>query len=138
MEIKNNIALSIVVPVFNEEQIIVQLVSRVVSAAESVTQDYEIIFVNDGSRDKSLFLLKEECAKNSKLQYISFSRNFGHQIAITAGMDHASGDAIVTIDGDLQDPPELINEMYRQYLEGYKVVYAKRLVRSIQAALACL
>ncbi len=126
MELNNPIALSIVVPVFNEEQIIGQLVSRMVSAAESITQDYEIIFVNDGSRDKSLYLLKEECAKNSKLQYISFSRNFGHQIAITAGMDHASGDAIVTIDGDLQDPPELIKEMYQQYLEGYKVVYAKR------------
>lgn len=126
MERKENIALSIVVPVFNEEKIIDQLVARMTSAAESVTEAYEIIFVNDGSRDTSLLQLKEACAKNSKLHYISFSRNFGHQIAITAGMDYASGDAIVTIDGDLQDPPELIKEMYQQYLDGYKVVYAKR------------
>ncbi len=126
MERKKNIALSIVVPVFNEEKIIDQLVARMTSAAESVTDAYEIIFVNDGSRDTSLLQLKEACTKNSKLHYISFSRNFGHQIAISAGMDYASGDAIVTIDGDLQDPPELIKEMYQQYLDGYKVVYAKR------------
>lgn len=126
MDANNQIALSIVVPVFNEAQIIEQLVQRMSDAAQSVTDSYEIIFVNDGSRDASLLKLKEACAKDPKLHYISFSRNFGHQIAITAGMDYASGDAIVTIDGDLQDPPELIPEMYKQYLEGYKVVYAKR------------
>lgn len=126
MDANNKIALSIVVPVFNEAQIIEQLVQRVSDAAKSITNSYEIIFVNDGSRDGSLLKLKEACAKDPKLHYISFSRNFGHQIAITAGMDYASGDAIVTIDGDLQDPPELIPDMYRQYLEGYKVVYAKR------------
>lgn len=126
MDANNQIALSIVVPVFNEAQIIEQLVQRMSDAAKSVTDSYEIIFVNDGSRDASLLKLKEACAKDPKLHYISFSRNFGHQIAITAGMDYASGDAIVTIDGDLQDPPELIPEMYKQYLEGYKVVYAKR------------
>jgi glycosyltransferase involved in cell wall biosynthesis len=122
----NNIKLSIVVPVFNEEQIIEVLVKRMNDAAVSITPDYEIIFVNDGSRDKSLEKLKIACAQNPRLHYISFSRNFGHQIAISAGMDHARGEAIVTIDGDLQDPPELIKEMYQQYLEGYKVVYAKR------------
>lgn len=128
MDTKNNqIALSIVVPVFNEEQIIEMLVERMVSAAESITPDYEIIFVNDGSRDTSLLKLKEACAKNPlRLHYISFSRNFGHQVAITAGMDFAKGDAVVTIDGDLQDPPELIKDMYQEYLNGYKVVYAKR------------
>lgn len=120
------IELSIVVPVFNEEQIIDQLVQRMSAAAASITDSYEIIFVNDGSRDSSLLKLKEACAQSDKLHYISFSRNFGHQIAITAGMDYASGNAIVTIDGDLQDPPELIPEMYRQYKDGYKVVYAKR------------
>jgi len=122
----NNIALSIVVPVFNEELIIEQLVERMVAAAESITDQYEIIFVNDGSRDLTLLKLKTSCAGNPKLHFISFSRNFGHQIAITAGMDYASGDAIVTIDGDLQDPPELIPEMYQQYQQGNKVVYAKR------------
>ena len=121
-----NIALSIVVPVFNEEQIVEELQRRMVAAAESITPNYEIIFVNDGSKDATLLKLKAACDINPKLRYISFSRNFGHQIAITAGMDHAKGDAIVTIDGDLQDPPELIPEMYAQYQNGYKVVYAKR------------
>ncbi len=123
------IALSIVVPVFNEEQTISELVRRMTAAAESITPDYEIIYVNDGSRDNSLALLKEACAQNPHLHYIAFSRNFGHQIAITAGMDYAKGAAIVTIDGDLQDPPELIREMYAEYQAGFKVVYAKRRAR---------
>jgi dolichol-phosphate mannosyltransferase len=121
-----HIELSIVVPVFNEEQIIEALVQRMVAAAKAITPAYEIIFVNDGSRDGSLKKLKAACQENPRLRYISFSRNFGHQIAITAGMDYTKGDAIVTIDGDLQDPPELIPEMYEQYKNGYKVVYAKR------------
>jgi len=126
MEKRNDIVLSVVVPVFNEEQIIDELVRRMVAAAQSVTDKYEVIFVNDGSRDSTLSKLKAACAGNDRLHYISFSRNFGHQIAITAGMDYSSGDAIVTIDGDLQDPPELISEMYQEYKEGFKVVYAKR------------
>jgi polyisoprenyl-phosphate glycosyltransferase len=125
----NEIVLSIVVPVFNEELIIGQLVDRLVAVAEQVTDAYEIVFVNDGSRDHSLLKLKIACEENPKLHFVSFSRNFGHQIAITAGMDYTRGNAIVTIDGDLQDPPELIPEMYRQYLEGNKVVYAKRTKR---------
>jgi glycosyltransferase involved in cell wall biosynthesis len=124
-----NIALSIVVPVYNEELIIEQLVQRLMEAAESVTDSYEIIFVNDGSRDASLLKLKAACSIYPQLHYITFSRNFGHQIAITAGMDHAKGEAIVTIDGDLQDPPELIKEMYEQFQAGYKVIYAKRTKR---------
>ncbi|MBS1615233.1 MAG: glycosyltransferase family 2 protein [Bacteroidetes bacterium] len=124
-----NIALSIVVPVFNEEQTIGELVRRMTAAAESITPAYEIIFVNDGSRDHTLSLLKQACTGNDHLHYIAFSRNFGHQIAITAGMDYARGEAIVTIDGDLQDPPELIRDMYAEYKEGFKVVYAKRRAR---------
>ncbi|MCD6063147.1 MAG: putative glycosyltransferase [Flavipsychrobacter sp.] len=126
MELTDNIKLTIVVPVFNEEQIIEELVRRMVNAATSVTPDYEIIFVNDGSRDRSLEKLKLASQGNDRVHYVSFSRNFGHQIAISAGMDKARGEAIVTIDGDLQDPPELIKEMYEQFLAGYKVVYAKR------------
>ncbi len=126
---KRDIALSIVVPVYNEQEIIPELVYRINDAVKNITESYEIIFVNDGSKDDSLERLKLECAKNDKLHYISFSRNFGHQIAITAGMDYASGDAIVTIDGDLQDPPELIADMYKEYENGYKVVYAKRNTR---------
>mgnify|MGYP002376780605 CR=1 FL=1 len=126
---RSDIDLSIVVPVFNEELIIEELQRRLVAAAQSVTENYEIIFVNDGSKDASLLKLKAVCDLNPKLHYISFSRNFGHQIAITAGMDYAKGNAIITIDGDLQDPPELIPEMYQQYAAGYKVVYAKRTKR---------
>lgn len=124
-----NIQLSIVVPVYNEELIIEELVRRMVEAGESITPDYEIIFVNDGSKDSSLQKLKVACAAHPKLHYLNFSRNFGHQIAITAGMDYSRGNAIVTIDGDLQDPPELIREMYAEYQAGFKVVYAKRKAR---------
>ena len=129
MEYNQKIDLSIVVPVFNEELIIAELVKRLTEAASEVTENYEMIFVNDGSRDTSLLKLKEACHQNPKLHYISFSRNFGHQVAISAGMDHAKGDAIITIDGDLQDPPELMKSMYAEYLSGSKVVYAKRSAR---------
>jgi glycosyltransferase involved in cell wall biosynthesis len=129
MDPNNKISLSVVVPVFNEELIIEQLVERLTGAAANVTPDYEIIFVNDGSRDSSLQKLKVACATNNRLHYISFSRNFGHQVAISAGMDYAKGEAIVTIDGDLQDPPELMTQMYAEYLNGSKVVYAKRTAR---------
>ena len=129
MHQRSEIALSIVVPVYNEELIIEELQRRLVAVASAITPDYEIIFVNDGSRDGSLLKLKAACAQNEHLHYISFSRNFGHQIAISAGMDYARGAAIVTIDGDLQDPPELIAEMYQEYQNGYKVVYAKRTKR---------
>lgn len=129
MPLNNNIELSVVVPVFNEEQIIETLVERMSGAALAITPDHEIIFVNDGSRDTSLLKLKAACAKNPRLHFISFSRNFGHQVAISAGMDHAKGNAIVTIDGDLQDPPELMTQMYAEYKNGSKVVYAKRTVR---------
>lgn len=129
MKAQTNIELSVVVPVFNEERILEELFRRLQEAAGTVTDRYEIIFVNDGSRDGSLEKLKALTAPDPRCRYISFSRNFGHQIAITAGMDHARGNAIVTIDGDLQDPPELIPEMYEQYRAGYKVVYAKRTKR---------
>jgi glycosyltransferase involved in cell wall biosynthesis len=126
---ERGIEFSIVVPVFNEEQIIEELARRLCAAAEQITGAYEIIFVNDGSRDSSLLKLKGACARNARLHYISFSRNFGHQVAITAGMDHARGAAIVTIDGDLQDPPELMAQMYAEYQQGSKVVYARRTAR---------
>lgn len=121
--------LSIVVPVFNEELIVHELTRRLVAVAQSITDSYEIILVNDGSRDGSLLKLKEVCSANPNLHYISFSRNFGHQVAISAGMDYATGQAIITIDGDLQDPPELIEPMYAAYLAGSKVVYARRTAR---------
>jgi dolichol-phosphate mannosyltransferase len=126
MEENKKLPLSVVVPVFNEELIVDELARRLVSALDKIGVAYEIIFVNDGSRDTTLLKLINVCANNPKLHYISFSRNFGHQMAITAGMNYAIGDAIVTIDGDLQDPPELIAQMYQEFLNGNKVVYAKR------------
>ena len=126
MAASNEILLTIVVPVYNEQEVIEELVRRIVAVAEKITNQYEVIFVNDGSSDGTLPQLIKVCTNNPKLAFISFSRNFGHQIAITAGMDYAKGAAIVTIDGDLQDPPELIVEMYAEYLKGNKVVYAMR------------
>jgi len=129
MSSDNSPDLSVIIPVFNEAKILEELIRRIVSSIEQVTMRYEVIFVNDGSTDRTQEILKAICRDNARIHYISFSRNFGHQIAISAGMDFSTGDAIVTIDGDLQDPPELIAEMYREYQAGFKVVYAKRKVR---------
>lgn len=129
MDSQSPIKLSVVIPVFNEELILDELFRRVVGVASSITEDYEIIMVNDGSRDGSLAAIIAASEKNPRIKYISFSRNFGHQVSITAGMDFAQGEAIVTIDGDLQDPPELMVDMYAEYKKGFKVVYAKRIAR---------
>ena len=118
--------LSIVVPIYNEEKGIPELVRRLSAAAASITEDYELIFVNDGSRDGSMELLRSLCKGDDRFFYINLSRNFGHQIAVSAGLDHVRGKATVIIDGDLQDPPELIPELYAKYREGYEVVYAQR------------
>lgn len=118
--------LSIIIPIYNEEQILPELHERLTKAALQITDEYELIFVNDGSRDGSLYGLMQIAEKDPKSFYINFSRNFGHQIAVTAGIDHCSGDAVVIIDGDLQDPPELIPELYKKHKEGFEVVYARR------------
>ncbi len=118
--------LSIIVPIYNEEKIINELHSRLIASAKVITENYEIIYVNDGSKDKSINKLETIVLNHEKSFYINFSRNFGHQIAVSAGLDHCKGNAVVIIDGDLQDPPELIPELYKKYKEGYEVVYAKR------------
>ncbi|MFA5620174.1 MAG: glycosyltransferase family 2 protein [Weeksellaceae bacterium] len=123
---KRDVILSIIIPIYNEEQILPELHDRLTKAAREVTEDYELIFVNDGSRDASLLGLMQIAEKDAKSFYIHFSRNFGHQIAVTAGIDYCSGDAVVIIDGDLQDPPELIPELYKKHKEGFEVVYARR------------
>ncbi|MBL7931970.1 MAG: glycosyltransferase family 2 protein [Bacteroidia bacterium] len=121
--------LSIVVPIFNEEQTIPELYDRLQKAAALVSSNYELIFVNDGSKDNSLDALIKISEKDPRVFFINFSRNFGHQIAVTAGLDACLGQAVVIIDGDLQDPPELIPQLYAKYKEGFEVVYARRMER---------
>lgn len=118
--------ISVVIPIFNEESNIDELYKRLNNTLLKITDKFEILFVNDGSIDSSLYKIKELSIENNKVRYISFSRNFGHQIAISAGIDTCNGETVVIIDGDLQDPPELIVDLYEKYKEGYNVVYAKR------------
>ncbi len=118
--------ISIVIPIFNEEKNIPALVERLRKSVCSLGIEYEFIFVNDGSRDHSLKLIKQFSLENNSIKYIDLSRNFGHQISICAGIELAKGNQIVLIDGDLQDPPELIPTLYHKMQEGYEVVYARR------------
>ena len=118
--------LSVIIPIYNEARIINTLYDRLVTAVKQVTTDYEFIFVNDGSKDDSLKAVLALAEKDTNVLFVDFSRNFGHQIAVSAGLNYVSGDCIVIIDGDLQDPPELIPEMYNEYIKGFDVVYAKR------------
>ncbi len=118
--------LSVIVPLYNEEPVIRELVERLTSVLGMYQDQYEVILVNDGSRDRTLPLAKEICLRDKNVKLISFSRNFGHQIALTAGMDMASGQVVVTIDADLQDPPEIIPEMVSRWKEGYQVVHGVR------------
>jgi len=118
--------ISVVVPVFNEESNLLVLHERLVNVLTSISNDYEIIFVNDGSSDNSLFEIKKLSFKFPQIKYIDFSKNFGHQLAVFAGLEHAKGSSVVIIDADLQDPPELIIELYKKMQQGYDVVYAQR------------
>jgi len=126
---KKHVRYSIVIPVYNEEAVIHETYRRLKSVMNSTKEAYELLFVNDGSRDQTAAILKGYSDGDESVKLVDFSRNFGHQIAITAGMDYARGEAIVVIDADLQDPPELILEMIEKWKEGYDVVYAKRVQR---------
>ena len=121
--------ISIVVPLYNEEKNIRLMHDRLVSSILKITSNFEIIYVNDGSKDNSFLELVKLSKEDERVKYINFSRNFGHQIAVTAGLDYSKGAAVVIIDGDLQDPPEVIPEMYAMYKEGFEVVYGQRLKR---------
>lgn len=121
--------LSVIIPIYNEEGNIPKLFERLSTVISQLNVDCEYVFVNDGSRDQSILLIKKLAAENSNVRYIDFARNFGHQVAVTAGLDYCSGNAMVIIDADLQDPPELILELYRKWQEGFEVVYAKRRAR---------
>ena len=118
--------ISLVCPVYNEEDNIDTLYARTTSALENISSDYEVICVDDGSSDQTLLKLLQYHEKNERFKAISFSRNFGHQPAILAGLSHAKGDYIAIIDGDLQDPPEILIDFYNKIREGYDIVYAVR------------
>jgi polyisoprenyl-phosphate glycosyltransferase len=119
--------LSVIVPVYNEEGNLPLLHKRLTAVMQSLDVSYELIFVNDGSRDNSLPLLHELAHSDAAhVRFIDFSRNFGHQIAVSAGLDYTNGKAIAIIDADLQDPPETIADLYNKMKEGFEVVYARR------------
>ena len=118
--------LSVLVPVYNEEECFLLLYERLSCVLSKLPCKSEILFVNDGSKDNSLLLMKEVQKKDKRVSLVDLSRNFGKEIAMAAGIDYIKGDALVIIDADLQDPPELILEMFKEIEQGYDDVYAKR------------
>lgn len=127
IKIKINHMFSLVIPIFNEEKLIDELLKRTLSSVESFIQDYELIFVDDGSTDQSLDKLLKWQKGNNRIKILSLSKNFGHQAAYTAGLEFAKGDIVAMMDGDLQDPPELLGEMYRKITsEGCDIVSGKK------------
>lgn len=129
MEKIKMIKYSVVVPLYNEEEVLEETYKRLTAVMRQTNETYELVFVNDGSRDRTAEIASGLCQRDGCVKFIQFSRNFGHQIAISAGMDYAAGQAIIVIDADLQDPPEVILEMIQEWKKGYDVVYGKRLVR---------
>ncbi len=117
---------SLVIPCYNEEAVIPKLISRIEKASKKWKYDWEVICVDDGSKDATLNLLAKQHKKSSKWKVVSFSRNFGHQTAVTCGLHYASGNAVVILDADLQDPPEELEKFFKKWEEGYDVVYAVR------------
>ena len=119
--------ITIIVPSYNEEEALPHLYERLNNMMNKLTQyEFEVLFINDGSKDKTLELIKEMRSKDSRISYVNFSRNFGKEIAMIAGLDYAQGDAVIFIDADLQDPPEIIPELIKYWEEGYDDVYARR------------
>jgi dolichol-phosphate mannosyltransferase len=118
--------LSVVAPCFNEEGVLHELYRRISQVLDGAGESWELVLVNDGSRDRTPQIMRELRAQDPRVKIVDFARNFGHGIAVTAGMDYAMGDAVVLIDADLQDPPELILEMLAKWREGYEVIYAIR------------
>ncbi|PIE35502.1 glycosyltransferase [candidate division KSB3 bacterium] len=125
--------ISLIFPVYNEAEVLPMLFDRVHGLLNQLAYDVEVIFVNDGSHDRSLELMTEFHRRDPRFKVIDFSRNFGHQVAISAGIDFAQGEAVILLDADLQDPPELLPEFLKKWEEGYKVVYAVRKTRQEHA-----
>ena len=130
----DGIRYSLVVPLYNEEAVIEACHQRLTAVLDGLDGSWEIIYVNDGSRDRTGKLARQFCQADDRVKLLTFSRNFGHQCAITAGMDHAAGDAVIIIDADLQDPPELIPEMIAAWQAGADVVYGHRVARKGETA----
>lgn len=128
------VRISVIVPCLNEQEVICSTHQRLTAALEQAALDFEIIYVDDGSTDATPELLRELQTQDSRVRMVRFSRNFGHQIAITAGLEHASGDAVAIIDADLQDPPEVILEFLQKWMDGYDVVYGVRSERDGETA----
>lgn len=120
---------SLIIPVFNEEETLPEMYRRVGAVMDQMDGAVELILVNDGSRDRTLTLLRDLHEKDARVCYLSLARNFGHQIAVTAGLNYVRGDAVIVLDADLQDPPELIPQLVAKWQEGYQVVYAQRTQR---------
>ncbi|MBW4664569.1 MAG: glycosyltransferase family 2 protein [Chroococcus sp. CMT-3BRIN-NPC107] len=120
---------SFIIPIYNEEETITEMYRRMSGVMDRMDGDVELILINDGSRDRSIQLLRDLHNKDSRVCYLSFARNFGHQIAVTAGLNFARGQVVVILDADLQDPPELIPDMVEKWRQGYQVVYAQRTQR---------
>lgn len=119
--------ISVIVPAYNEEESLPYLMKRLTKLIDSIENyEFEILFVNDGSKDKTIDLIKEYREKDKRVAYVDFARNFGKELAMIAGLDYATGDAVIFMDADLQDPPELIPEMIKYWEEGYDDVYAQR------------
>jgi polyisoprenyl-phosphate glycosyltransferase len=122
--------ISVVIPIFNEEENLPELRRRLAAALDSAGEPWELIFVNDGSRDRSPELIRQYNTDDARIKLVNLSRNFGHQPAVTAGIHHACGDCVTLIDGDLQDPPEVIPEMIKKWKEGFDVVIGERQSRA--------
>ena len=120
------VVISIVIPVYNEQETLGVLVERLTVVLDSMGEPWEVLFVNDGSTDGSAALLEKFHGDDPRMKTLALSRNFGHQVAVTCGLDHACGDAVVVMDGDLQDPPEVLPDLIRTWRDGFDVVYAVR------------
>ena len=127
MQKNNELTLSVVVPAYNEEEVLPAFHKRLGDVLDKLSMSSEILYINDGSNDRTLEVLNT--LQDSRVAIIDLSRNFGKEIAMTAGLDHAKGEAVVVIDADLQDPPELIPKFIEKWQEGYDVVYARRTAR---------
>lgn len=129
-------SLSVIIPVFNEEENLRSIYDRLCATVNGIpATSVEFVFVNDGSSDRSINLITDLSKEDERIRFVDLSRNFGHQVAVMAGLEHCSGDRIVIIDADLQDPPELISDLWAKMNEGYDVVYAKRKARKGEGAL---